>query len=427
MKIVPSHRSTDGVVLVTTLVIALLVALVVGAVLLVGQRQNYLSSRSATWCSEIPIAEAGIEEAMAHINSRPPSYASRGWQRISGTTKVYQQRTIGNGYYYTTITTTKPPVIVSVGYARIPLRETNFTSRTVMAITRLMPPPWGIVGKSSVSFNGNPFVDSYNSSDTNFSTNGKWDINKRRDRAGVATLSTNAGGINTGSNGEIYGSAATGPGGTVIGTVGDGDWLAAGNTGLESGHVTDDFNMAVPPVSLPSPWNPQTTPLLNQIINTVTYNMVLSAGDWQLGNTSITAGKGIYIQGPARLYVNGNLKITGNSGGPAITLAPGATLEMYIGGSMDLKGDGVINPGGVPANCKIYGLPTCTEMDYAGTAQVYCQMYAPNADINITGDFDFSGSVVGNRVSFSGNAAIHYDEALGGDRPEYNIASWEEL
>jgi hypothetical protein len=65
-------------------------------------------------------------------------------------------------------------------------------------------------------------------------------------------------------------------------------------------------------------------------------------------------------------------------------------------------------------------------MKYAGTAQAFCKLYAPNADITITGDFDFNGSLVGKSVKLSGNAAFHYDEALNAGKPDYVVSSWEE-
>jgi hypothetical protein len=94
---------------------------------------------------------------------------------------------------------------------------------------------------------------------------------------------------------------------------------------------------------------------------------------------------------------------------------------------MDLSGQCVINPTAIPANCMIYGLPTCTSMKYSGTAAAFCRLYAPNADLVVTGDFDFSGSAVGKTVTLSGTANFHYDEALSAGGPEYKIVSWEEL
>jgi len=318
---------------------------------------------------------------------------------------------------------TAPPQIISVGFGRVPL-QTNFTSRRLYAQTKLGPPGFGVVGKLGVTMNGNPFMDSYDSSDPNYSTGGFWDVNKRRDRIGVGTLSSNKPAINTGG-GIIYGSAATAPGGTVSGNVGDGAWLAAnGFSGQQPDHVTDDFNMAIPDVVLPSPWNPSFSPV-SATIGGVTYGYVLTAGDWQFGAVSVNSSVGsIYVQGNVRIYFTGQLKM---SGGASVTLAPGATLEIYLGAGMDLSGHCVINPSGIPSRCSIYGLPGTTDMKYAGTAQAFCKLYAPNADITITGDFDFNGSLLGKTVKLSGSAAFHYDEALNAGKPDYVVASWEEM
>jgi hypothetical protein len=293
-----------------------------------------------------------------------------------------------------------------------------------MATTRLGPPGFGIVGKSGVSMNGNPYIDSYDSSTEDYSTGGFYDPNKRRDRVGVGTLSTNSPAINTGG-GIIYGSASTAPGGTVSGNVGDGAWLAANSfSGQQSGHVTDDFNMAIPDATLPSPWNPSFSPT-GGVVSGVTYGYILTDGDWQFGATTLSSSSSsIYVTGKVRIYFTGQLSMSGTA---SVTLAPGATLEIYLGAGMDLSGNCVINPTGIPSRCSIFGLPGTTSMKYSGNAQAYCKMYAPNADISVKGDFDFHGSIVGKTVNLSGNAAFHYDEALGAGKPDYIVASWEEL
>ena len=422
----------SGHVMITTLIIACLVSVAAAAVLKLVVQQNTFTARSATWCSEIPIAEAGIEEAMAHINSRLRTFVTNGWT-VSGS-NVTKSRyftngsaSIADGYFYTVISTTKPPVIVSIGYGRVP-RQTNYTSRTVLALTKRTPPAWGFVGKTSVSMNGNPYIDSYNSADPNFSTGGKYDPAKRHDWAGVATLGTNNGVINTGG-GLIYGSAATGPHGTVSGNVGDGQWLTGGS-GQQPGHVTDDFNASITNVALPAGWN-SVTAIANatlasvpQTIGGVTYTAVLAAGDYQFSGMTLNNVGGVLVQGKVRIYFTGDFKMSGTA---SVTLATGASLEMYMGGSMDLSGSCVVNPTGIPANCHIYGLPTCTSMKYAGTAAAYCALYAPQADLTITGDFDFNGSAVGNRLTFSGTADIHQDEGLSIYGPEYQVVAWEEL
>src|SRR6185503_12661609 len=149
MKTGASFRGEHGSVLVITLVIALLVGLVVAALLFVAQQQNYMTARSKVWCSEIPLAEAGIEEAITHIVSLPGDLAANGWE-ADGTNYV-KRREFTNGYFYTTIipTSTNTNTIVSVGFARIPL-QTNYSQRTVMAILKQRQSAWGFVAKRDI-------------------------------------------------------------------------------------------------------------------------------------------------------------------------------------------------------------------------------------------------------------------------------------
>jgi len=437
MKITYFPHRQHGTVLITTLVIALLVGIVVAALLVVSQQQNYLTARSRTWSSEIPIAEAGIEEAMAHINSRPKSLATNGWTKSGNYWVKTRTNLTSDGYYYTAISRNPawaPPTITSIGYGRVPL-NTNYTQRSVFVQTKLSPPRYGIVAKQQLTMNGNPLIDSYDSSSAEWSTLGKYDVNKRSDRVGVGVVASGTPAIDTGG-GRIYGSAATGPSGTVSGNVGSGDWFAAGNSGSESNHVTDDFNMAIPNATLPANFSstPQTVPVLGTSLPLLdplrVYTYVVAPGDWKFPSCNFSSG-GVYVQGSARIWVDGSFRMSGTA---TVTLAPGATLEMYIGNPtssssvlMDLAGQCVINPTGIPANCSIYGLQNCTSMKYAGTAAAYCKLYAPNADIRVTGDYDFNGSIVGNYVRFSGTAEIHYDEALGGDTASYKVVLWQEL
>ena len=231
MKI--QHNRERATVLFSTVFMLGLMAVVVAALLTVVQRHHFFTARSTTWCSAIPLAEAGIEEAMAHLGTRPQNFAINGWS-ISGSNCVKTRYftntpgTVADGYFYTTIQTTKPPTIVSVGFGRIP-GQTNFTRRTVMVMTKENPPPYGIIAKDKITLDGSgsdtPWVDSFDSTDPKYSTGGQYDPLKRNDRAGVATQSRAVPAIDTGS-GEIWGFATTGPGGIVTGTVGDGAWTA---------------------------------------------------------------------------------------------------------------------------------------------------------------------------------------------------------
>ena len=408
-----------GSVLFMTLVIALLVGIVVAALLLVSQQQNYLTARSKTWCSEIPIAEAGIEEAMAHLNSRPTLLATNGWA-ISGTNLV-KPGTFEDGYYYSTIYTGFPPTVISIGYGRIPL-QTNFTRRTVMVTTKMTPPPAGIVAKGGIVMNGSTaYVDSFDSSDPG-NIGGAYNSARRRDRAVVATLSSAAGVINTG-NAKVYGYAQTGPGGSASGTVGDGTWCTS-TTGIQPGHFRDDFNMSIPDIGLPPGLDTKLPPLAGLGPDSVLYTYVLGNDDYAI-LTSLTLNNSItmIVTGRAKLYVAGTMKLSSGS----LVITNNGSLELYLASDSSFAGNGIINGTGITNKLSIYGLPTCKNFTYTGSSVAVAKIYAPEADIVYQGGMDFSGSIVGNTLKITGTPALHYDEALNAPTEYYRIASWEEL
>ena len=401
-----------------------LVAVVVAALLTVVQRHHFFTARSMTWCSAIPIAEAGIEEAMAHLGTRPKNFATNGWS-MSGSNCVKTRYftntpgtgTVADGYFYTTIQTAKPPTIVSVGFGRVP-GQTNFTRRTVLVMTKENPPPYGIVAKELITLGGSasdtPWVDSFDSTDPNYSTAGQYDPLKRNDRAGVATLSRAVPAISTGS-GEIWGSATTGPGGTVTGTVGDGAWNAT-TSGIQPNHVRNDFNFAIPDVSEPVFAAPSAIPSSWILVNK---DYVIS-GDLT---------QGFIVQGDARLWVQGNIKLTSGE----IVVMPGKSLEIFIGRatgpfvSASFGGNGIQNGVNTARNCKVWGLPTCNDLKFSGSAALTAILYAPQADITMSGGSDVYGAITGKSFNCNGSMGIHQDESLFGKGPPFTIISWEEL
>ena len=48
------------------------------------------------------------------------------------------------------------------------------------------------------------------------------------------------------------------------------------------------------------------------------------------------------------------------------------------------------------------------------TAAMYAAMVAPNANVEITGTFDYFGGLLAKELLLNGSGMIHYDESLGG-------------
>ena len=63
------HHGADGGVLLVTLLICVILGTLIGSYLSLIQNQHLSVARAQAWNSALVVAEAGIEEAMAHLNS----------------------------------------------------------------------------------------------------------------------------------------------------------------------------------------------------------------------------------------------------------------------------------------------------------------------------------------------------------------------
>src|ERR1044071_6887237 len=110
MRIITRDRFTlSGHVLVMTLVIAGVLGIALAAYLNVIHTQNNMTVRSQVWNACMPLVEAGIEEALAHVNSpTTTNWESNLWQR-QGTTNFVKSRTFGSGTFTCTISTNSDP------------------------------------------------------------------------------------------------------------------------------------------------------------------------------------------------------------------------------------------------------------------------------------------------------------------------------
>jgi hypothetical protein len=135
------------------------------------------------------------------------------------------------------------------------------------------------------------------------------------------------------------------------------------------------------------------------------------------------------VTGNATLYVTGNVSLSGQS---QIVIAPGATLDLYVGGSASLAGKGIMNQNATASSFGYWGLASNTSISLSGNAAFTGTIYAPYAALTMGGggndDYDFVGAAIINTVKMNGHYNFHYDEALGkfGANRGYKIISWNE-
>ncbi|MGZ8937627.1 MAG: DUF7305 domain-containing protein [Limisphaerales bacterium] len=241
-------RSTrnQGSALLVTLVITAILGTALASYMKLAEYQNRSVVRSQYWNGGIPVAEAGVEEALAHLNKvSNGNRAVHGW--VLTNNQFYLSRTLNLGRYEVWINDSAQPTIQAIGYVVEPLSGKEVQRKVRVTATKAGSLMRGLLAKESITMNGGGTrVDSFDSTDPNLSNNGRYDSAKANDMGFAGAVYGN---INTG-NGGVWGYAATGPNGNFTGTVGDAAWMAAQN-GAQPGHYAKDLNVSFPEVTVP--------------------------------------------------------------------------------------------------------------------------------------------------------------------------------
>jgi hypothetical protein len=239
--------------------------------------------------------------------------------------------------------------------------------------------------------------------------------------------------VAVGGSVDVFGEIYTGPGDTIklVGgaQVGSLAWINGGSTGIQTNWRHSDLNVAIPD----APTQPSGGSILpSKTSNTfqgTTYgnSYYLNGGNYQnIGALSLSSSETILISGNVNLYVSGNIKLVGSS---QIIVGTNSSLKIFAAADVDLAGGGALNKTGFATNLTVYGLNTSTSVSYTGGAAFVCTIYAPFADVKLSGGGYMVGSVVGNSITTSGTYAVHYDESLVQQPagPVFYASAWREL
>ena len=426
------RNSTRANILLVCLLSTSVIGTVLTSYLRMVSTQNTMMMRSLGWNTTMPIVEAGLEEALAHLDKHPISadWATDGWNLQNGFFK--KTGNLDVGYYEVEISNSVPPIITSTGY--YPVGSSNdHLSRSVQLTTQrdgLFTK--SIATKGLIDVNGHSIeIDSFDSADTNFSTGGLYDSNKAKDGGDVATNLDLVNSVVVG-NAEIYGKISTGPGGSIDvganGSVGSSGWHAAGHHGIENGWSSDDMNVYFPDAEIP--YNSAITPS-NAVVNGVYYQYFLSTGNYLLSSLNLDSDDKLLVTGNAVLYVTGNVTIEDDA---FVQIEVNASLELYIGGAnADIGGNGIVNLDGNAENFLLFGLPSNTTLNITFSANFTGTLYAPQAAFTLGNGsanvYEFVGAIVSSTITINGNYNFHYDENLASidQYRGYVITSWNEI
>jgi len=422
-----------------------IIGIMLAAYLTLVKSQTQSVARSQTWNTTVSLIEAGMEEAMAHLNAHgTTNLACDDWTPV-GTKYVSRPRELGEGFYVVSIDQWLPgtnctPVIESRAFLTPPVLvvSTGFEGPFVAAAGVELTPSGkmargvrsnakvdalfskGLVAKGQIDMNGNNIrTDSFDSLNSSYSNNGRYDSGRAKANGDVATDSSLVNSVSVG-NADIHGSVSTGPKGSV----------QVGPSGSVTGKITDDMNVAFKEVTVPfASGGYLTAPTrVNVTINGITYGAVFD-GPANFKITSLPGNAKILFTGTVSIWLPNEYRQTGNG---EIDLADGAKVAIYAGSAFSVSGNGMINNGD-SSRMIIYGLPGCTSISLGGNAAFTGCIYAPSADFSMSGGgnttYDFAGASITKSVTLNGHFNFHYDEALRNRGPirGFVMTSWDEM
>jgi hypothetical protein len=430
-----------GIVLVVTLLTVFVIAIILTGYLTLAYQINASAARSRSWNEAIPVLESGLEEALTQLyyaGTNSSLLTSNNWTH--GADGLYHKtRAFSDGSYFNaSIQAATSPVICSTGFVPVCYgsmsTNTNYLSRQVKVVAQpVAVTPGGLNAKGTVSLTGAAVLDSFDSSNPNYSNNGLYVASKRKANAQAVTNSGASGAASLTGSSMIYGSVTAGPSGTVKTTgtsaVGDIAWDGS-HSGVESGHFANNANVQFNDAAAPFTYGSGTTPSSGSYsYGGTNYNYLLGSGNYNISSLGLSGIQTMAITGNTTLYVNGNFS-TANSA--YVYIAPGASLTMYVNGTVSISGAGVVNGTQTASQCAIYGLPGCTTVTCANSGAFIGTIYAPEAALSVTGAGGASGGFTASTITISNSGAVHYDEHLAANTGSsggsgYVVASWNEI
>lgn len=407
-------QAEAGHTLLLVMMIAGILTLALGTYLELTSTQNKSVLRSLSWNAALPLAEAGVEEALSHMTKNLNNYALDGWTQNG--TNYSKLRQLGNDYYTVSITGL-PGTLVTItatGYSH--WVDTNYLARDVK-VTALTLPGMTYPGMvaTNLAIGGNFTADSYDSTTNTGSTGGQYDPLKAGANAFIATTSP---GFTISGSSHVFGYVAAGPGGAVsakgASIVGDETYY---NKGIQKGHATNGFTASVPDVLVP--YASANAPSKGKVGNTM-YDFVLSGGKYM--TTDLTAGNSatMVVSADSTLYVTGNMNVD------QIIFQNGARLDLYLASPNITLPSQLI--GNNSTQFRVLGLPSCNSLTMTAGDSFTGIIYAPECDVKASGHSSLSGAITCRSLKITGTFDFHYDlaDAKGFIIAPVTIISWNE-
>ncbi len=410
-----------GSVLVVALLVAALIALVLGGYLSLNLGSARLSQRTFNRGASFHLAEAGLEEGLWTYNRLLAGHSDawEGW-RVSGEAAWRKY----DGFSLAASTSGSVKVYAS------PVGPDEQTRPTLVALASVQSPGGapvtqllevtlrrrsffaaGLVARDKLAFRGrNTTFDSWDSDpDENAATPSiPYSDPLRSDTGSIATGADEAADLDL-NQARIYGYLRTSgldpvlksPG--LIGPFGTADGV------IDSSRVGHDFNADFPVITAP-----EDGVFLGSF--GATLGTLGKKTSWRAVALRLGGKDTLTILGDVTLVLTDPLDALAITGSARVIVPAGSRLTLYFAGDVLIAGRGILNTNAAPAALQFWSTADGSRrqrIQVSGGGGLSALVYAPEANFDATGNGEFFGSVIAREIVFGGNAAYHYDLALG--------------
>jgi hypothetical protein len=144
----------------------------------------------------------------------------------------------------------------------------------------------------------------------------------------------------------------------------------------------------------------------------------LSAGRYTYNGINLGQDAALHITGDVVLYVPHPYPMILNQGA-RVVIDPGGSLELYLGTRLEDKNSsgqaadyGLVNDTADATKLKIYGLPTCTDIDLKAKSDLYAAVYAPDSTVTVFNEGNFTGAVTAHDFYMKNSGNFIFDTRL---------------
>jgi len=416
----PTRRRPRGSVLVVALLVAALIALVLGGYLSLNLGSARLSQRTFNRGASFHLAEAGLEEGLWTYNRLLAGHGDAwdgwklsgeaAWRRLdgfalsasaTGSIKVYASPVAPDEQ--------ARPSLVALASVQSPggapvtqLLEVSLRRRSFFAA--------GLVARDRLAFHGrNTTFDSWDSDpDQDPATPAvPYSAPRSNDRGEIATGADEQADLDL-NKARIFGYLRTrglapvlqSPG--LIGPFGTADGV------IDATRVGKDYNDDFPLIAAPADgvFIAEFGPTLGTLG---------AATSWRAASLKLSGKKSLTVLGDVTLVLTDLLDAFSITGSSQLIIPSGSSLTVYHSGDLFIGGGGIANGNATPSSLQFWSTADGSRrqrVSIAGGGGLSALVYAPEADFSVVGNGEFFGSVVAREVTFGGNAAYHQDLAL---------------